>query len=60
MTLAHERISLTFLIHLQKGLCESEPHQTNKKEETLYLVRTKASELADFPGVNTPQNNIFL
>ncbi len=24
----------------------------------LYLVRTKASELADFPGVNTPLNPI--
>ncbi len=25
-----------------------------KKKSTLYLVRTKASELADFPGENTP------
>ncbi len=25
-----------------------------KKKSTLYLVRTKASELVDFPGVNTP------
>ncbi len=24
----------------------------------MYLVRTKASELADFPGVNTPYNQV--
>ncbi len=27
---------------------------THTKKSTLYLVRTKASELVDFPGVNTP------
>ncbi len=43
---------LQFLVHLLKEQCESEPHQTKK---TLYLVRTKASELADFSGVNIPQ-----
>jgi len=46
-----------FWFHLQKGQCESEPQQTNKqtnRKTTLYLVLTKASELADFPGVNTP------
>ncbi len=29
-------------------------NHTKQKKSTLYLVRTKASELADFPGVNTP------
>ncbi len=29
-------------------------NRTKQKKSTLYLVRTKASELADFPGVNTP------
>ncbi len=27
-------------------------NRTKQKKSTLYLVRTKASELADFPGVN--------
>ncbi len=49
----HVWFCLQFLVHLQKGQCESEPHQKNKKS-TLNLVRTKASELADFPGLNTP------
>ncbi len=26
----------------------------NKNKSTLYFVQTKASELADFPGVNAP------
>ncbi len=26
----------------------------SKKKSTLYLVRIKASELVDFPGLNTP------
>ncbi len=43
---------LQFLVHLQKRQCESELHQT--KQKTFYLVEIKASELADFPGVNTP------
>ncbi len=29
-------------------------NRTKQKKSTLYLVQTKASELADFPGVNTP------
>ncbi len=37
---------------LAKRQCESELHQT--KQKTFYLVEIKASELADFPGVNTP------
>ncbi len=28
-------------------------NRTKKKKKTLYLVRTKASELVDFPGVKT-------
>ncbi len=40
----------------KKEQCESEPYQ--KKKSILYLVWTKASELADFPGVNTPLNPI--
>ncbi len=52
MTVAHVWFCLQFLVHLQKGQCESEPHQT--KQKTFYLVEIKASELADFPGVNTP------
>ncbi len=52
MTLAHVWFCLQFLVLQQKGQCESEPHP-NKYISTLYLVRTKASELADFPGVNT-------
>ncbi len=51
---AHVWFCLQFLVHLQKGHCESELHQTKTKKSTLYLVRTKASELADFPDVNTP------
>ncbi len=31
-------------------------NRTKPKKSTLYLVRTKASEQADFPGVNTPLN----
>ncbi len=59
MTLTHMWFCLQFLVHLKKGQCESEPHQT-KKKKTFYLVRTKASELSDFPGVNTPlENKIF-
>ncbi len=27
---------------------------TKQKKSTLYSVRTKASELVDFPGVNAP------
>ncbi len=45
-----------FTISGSLGQCESEPQQTNKKS-TLYLVQTKASELADFPGVNTSLGN---
>ncbi len=48
-----EMFRLQFLDHLQKGQCESELHQT-KQKKTFYLVRNKASELSDFPGVNTP------
>ncbi len=58
MTLAHVWFCLQFLVHLQKGQCESEPHQT--KKSALYLVRTKASELADFPCVNTPLNSCHI
>jgi len=39
---------------LQKGQCEREPHQTKtkiKNKSTLYLVRTKVSELAGCSGV---------
>ncbi len=43
---------IQFLVHLQKGQFESKLHQT--KKSTLHLVRTKASEQADFPGVKTP------
>ncbi len=58
MTLAHVWFYLQFLVHLQKEQCESEPHQKKRRKEKsiLYLVRTKASELADFPGVNTPES----
>ncbi len=55
MTLAHMWFCLQRLVHLQKGPCESKPHQT-KEISTLYSVRTKAGELEDFPGVNTPLN----
>ncbi len=33
-------------------------NHTKKNKSILYLVWTKASELADFPGVNTPLNPI--
>ncbi len=31
MTLAHVWFCLQFLVHLKKGQCESEPHQTKTK-----------------------------
>ncbi len=34
-------------------------NRTKQKKSTLYLVRTKASELADFPGVNTPLDSLI-
>ncbi len=48
----HVWFCLQFMVYLQKGPWESKLHQT-QKTTTLYLVRTNASELADFPGVNT-------
>ncbi len=53
MILAHVWFCLQFLVCLLKEQCESKLHQT-KKKSAFYLVRTKASELADFPGLNTP------
>ncbi len=52
MTLAHVRFCLQFLVHLLFAVWKRTA--PNKKESTLYLVQTKASEVADFPGVNTP------
>ncbi len=51
-TLAHMWFCLQFLVHFQKAVWKRT--SPNKKKSTLYLVRTKASELVDFPGVNTP------
>ncbi len=44
-----------FWFTCKKGSVKSNHTQKKqKKTTTLYLVRTKASELVDFPGVNTP------
>ncbi len=37
----------------KKGSVKANHTKQKKIKSTLYLVRTKASELADFPGVNT-------
>ncbi len=59
MTLAHTSVLFCSVYNFWftcKEQCESEPHQT-KNKSTLYLVRTKASELLDFPSVNTPEDS---
>ncbi len=35
MTLAHVWFCLQFMVHLQKGQCESKSHQTNKKNNNI-------------------------
>ncbi len=42
----------SFWFTYKKGSVKANSTKQNKKS-TLYLVRTEASELADFPGVNT-------
>ncbi len=42
----------SFWFTCKKGSVKA--NRTKLKKSTLYLVQTKASELADFPGVNTP------
>ncbi len=54
MTLAHVWLCLQFLVHFQKEQCESEPHQTTKKINNMYLVQDQSKWTSDFPGVNTP------
>ncbi len=49
-----EMFRLQFLVHLQKGQCESKLKKKENNNNKTYLVRNKASDLSDFPGVNTP------
>ncbi len=51
MTLA--RFVYNFWFTCKKGSVKANRTKQKQKKSTLYLVRTKESELADFPGVNT-------
>jgi len=60
MTVAHVWFCLQILVYFKKGQCESKLHQTTtattKNNNIVYMVRTKESELSEFPGVNTPSD----
>ncbi len=44
----------SFWFTYKKDSVQANHTKPKKKKSTLYLVQTKASELVDFPGVNTP------
>ncbi len=59
MTLAHVWFCLQFLVHLQKGQCESEPHQPNNKNIYIYLSGPKQMKYQTFLMWIHPKNELI-